>query len=80
MDPEDDFYHLGGDSIMAIQLVSRARRAGVFLTARDVYLHKTAKAMAAVKRVVCGEDDRREQRASPPLPKADFVCSRDHRD
>ena len=32
---DDNFFELGGDSIMSIQLVSRARRAGLVITARD---------------------------------------------
>ncbi|WP_443742837.1 amino acid adenylation domain-containing protein, partial [Streptomyces oryzae] len=45
--PDDDFFSLGGDSIIAIQFVSRARRAGLALTPRDVFRHRTAQALAA---------------------------------
>jgi amino acid adenylation domain-containing protein/non-ribosomal peptide synthase protein (TIGR01720 family) len=45
---DDGFFDLGGDSISSIQLVSRARAAGVFLTPRDVFQHKTVAALAAV--------------------------------
>ncbi|MFC8419577.1 amino acid adenylation domain-containing protein [Streptomyces sp. NPDC057236] len=45
---DDDFFDLGGDSIISIQLVSRLRTAGLVLTARDVFRHKTVAAMAAV--------------------------------
>ncbi|MFC9361721.1 amino acid adenylation domain-containing protein, partial [Rhodococcus sp. NPDC057014] len=38
---EDSFFALGGDSIMAIQLVARAREAGVVLTPREVFEHRT---------------------------------------
>ncbi|GGK73127.1 non-ribosomal peptide synthetase [Mangrovihabitans endophyticus] len=44
---DESFFALGGDSIMSIQLVSRARRAGLVLAARDVFTHKTAAALAA---------------------------------
>ncbi|MFJ6432026.1 amino acid adenylation domain-containing protein [Streptomyces sp. NPDC091416] len=44
---DDSFFDLGGDSIMSIQLVSRARRAGLTLSARDVFEHKTVEALAA---------------------------------
>ncbi|SDM58248.1 amino acid adenylation domain-containing protein [Allokutzneria albata] len=44
---DDGFFDLGGDSISSIQLVSRARSAGIFLTPRDVFLHKTVAALAA---------------------------------
>ncbi|HEX6640830.1 MAG TPA: condensation domain-containing protein, partial [Thermoanaerobaculia bacterium] len=48
--PDDHFFRLGGDSIMSIQLVSRARRAGLELTPRDVFQHPTIEALAAVAR------------------------------
>ncbi|MGH3839743.1 MAG: condensation domain-containing protein, partial [Pseudonocardiaceae bacterium] len=45
---DDDFFALGGDSIVSIQLVSRARSAGVVITPRDVFTHKTVAGLAAV--------------------------------
>ncbi|MFG3552137.1 condensation domain-containing protein [Streptomyces sp. NPDC047725] len=45
---DDDFFTLGGDSIMSIQLVSRAREAGLAITPRDVFLHKTVERLTAV--------------------------------
>lgn len=45
---DDDFFAAGGDSIMSIQLVSRARKAGLRLTPRDVFQHPTVEALAAV--------------------------------
>ncbi|MEW2162671.1 non-ribosomal peptide synthase/polyketide synthase [Streptomyces sp. NPDC007084] len=45
---EDDFFTLGGDSIVAMQLVARARAAGLALSPRDVFRHKTAAGLAAV--------------------------------
>ena len=43
---DDNFFELGGDSIMSIQLVSRARRAGLLITARSVFLHQTVATLA----------------------------------
>ncbi|MER7673902.1 phosphopantetheine-binding protein, partial [Kitasatospora sp. NPDC096128] len=43
---DEDFFTLGGDSIRSIQVVSRARKAGLTLTTRDVFTHKTAAALA----------------------------------
>ena len=43
----DSFFDLGGDSIMVIQLVARARRAGVVFSAQDVFRHMTPAALAA---------------------------------
>ncbi len=45
---EDSFFELGGDSIMSMLVVSRARRNGVVLTPRQVFELKTAAALAAV--------------------------------
>nr|AEG64697.1 LpmC [Streptomyces viridochromogenes] len=45
---DDGFFDLGGDSIMSIQLVSRARRAGYELSVRDVFEHRTVAALADV--------------------------------
>jgi amino acid adenylation domain-containing protein/non-ribosomal peptide synthase protein (TIGR01720 family) len=44
---ETGFFTLGGDSILAIHLVSRARRAGLPLTSQDVFRHPTVAALAA---------------------------------
>ncbi|MCX2946719.1 non-ribosomal peptide synthase/polyketide synthase [Lentzea sp. NEAU-D7] len=43
---DDNFFGLGGDSILAIQLVSRARRAGLQLSSRDVFRHQTVAELA----------------------------------
>ncbi|AVV46997.1 non-ribosomal peptide synthetase [Streptomyces sp. P3] len=43
---EDDFLALGGDSITAIRLLVRAREAGLSLTTREVFRHRTAEALA----------------------------------
>ncbi|GDY54607.1 hypothetical protein SVIO_052300 [Streptomyces violaceusniger] len=45
---DDSFFALGGDSIISIQLVSRARRAGLVLTPRDIFTHRTVEALATV--------------------------------
>ncbi len=44
----DNFFRLGGDSILSIQIVSRARQAGYRLTAKDVLQHQTIAELAAV--------------------------------
>nr|WP_281286951.1 non-ribosomal peptide synthetase [Nonomuraea turkmeniaca] len=46
----DDFFMLGGDSIGSIQLVGRVRAAGLELTPREVFRHRTPAALAAVAR------------------------------
>ncbi|MFE2755454.1 amino acid adenylation domain-containing protein, partial [Actinosynnema sp. NPDC059335] len=44
---DDNFFALGGDSILSIQVVSRARELGVSVTPRDVFLHQTLSGVAA---------------------------------
>ncbi|MEI4746482.1 amino acid adenylation domain-containing protein, partial [Rhodococcus erythropolis] len=47
---DDSFFALGGDSIMSIQLVSRAKTSGIVFSPRDVFEHKTVVAIAEVAR------------------------------
>ncbi|QDL68845.1 non-ribosomal peptide synthetase [Streptomyces malaysiensis subsp. malaysiensis] len=51
---DDGFFDLGGDSIMSIQLVGRARRAGLELSVRDIFEHRTVAALADVVTEVAG--------------------------
>ncbi|MBD3009883.1 non-ribosomal peptide synthetase [Streptomyces sp. 5-10] len=44
---DDNFFHLGGDSIVSIQLVARARTAGLAFSPKDVFRHQTVAALAA---------------------------------
>ena len=45
---DDAFFDLGGDSIVSLQLVSKARRAGLKFTARDLFERKTVAELATV--------------------------------
>ncbi|MGN2641702.1 non-ribosomal peptide synthetase [Nocardia takedensis] len=45
---QESFFAAGGDSIMSIQLVSRAKAAGLVFTARDVFEQRTVAALARV--------------------------------
>ncbi|HEY0497536.1 MAG TPA: amino acid adenylation domain-containing protein, partial [Kutzneria sp.] len=47
---QDNFFALGGDSILSIQVVSRARAAGLRLTSRDLFTHQTIAELALVAR------------------------------
>ncbi|MGK8523604.1 condensation domain-containing protein [Nocardia asteroides] len=44
---DDSFFALGGDSILAIQLVSRAKQQGITCTPLQVFEHRTVAALAA---------------------------------
>ncbi|WP_280394171.1 non-ribosomal peptide synthetase [Nocardia brasiliensis] len=59
---DESFFALGGDSIMSILLVSRARARGIAVTAQQVYEHRTVAGLAAVAETAAGADLR-------PLPE-----------
>ncbi|MFE9820224.1 non-ribosomal peptide synthase/polyketide synthase, partial [Streptomyces sp. NPDC005773] len=48
VDIDAAFFDLGGDSIQSIQLVSRARKAGLVLTTRDVFERRTVARLAEI--------------------------------
>ncbi|MFB7280851.1 amino acid adenylation domain-containing protein [Streptomyces hydrogenans] len=48
---DDDFFALGGDSIVSIRLVSRARSRGLSLSTKDVFRYRTVAALAAHAKV-----------------------------
>ena len=50
---QDNFFELGGDSIISIQVVSRARQAGIHFKPKDLFLHQTVQGVARV--AVLGE-------------------------
>ncbi|MDQ0669413.1 amino acid adenylation domain-containing protein/non-ribosomal peptide synthase protein (TIGR01720 family) [Pseudomonas sp. W2I6] len=44
----DNFFELGGDSIISIQVVSRARQAGIRFTPKELFQHQTVQGLASV--------------------------------
>ena len=52
---EDSFFDLGGDSILAMQVVARARDAGVICRPRDLFVEQTVAGVARVAGFVDGE-------------------------
>ncbi|WP_024800499.1 non-ribosomal peptide synthetase [Nocardia sp. BMG51109] len=62
---DDDFFALGGDSIMSIQVVSRLRARGVLCTPRDVFECRTVEALA---RVVTERPPEQPSTGPVPLP------------
>ncbi|TCO45309.1 non-ribosomal peptide synthetase [Actinocrispum wychmicini] len=44
----DDFFEVGGDSLRSVQVVGKARQAGLTLTARRLFEHPTITELAAV--------------------------------
>ncbi|KAI9146784.1 peptide synthetase [Paramyrothecium foliicola] len=44
---EDNFFHLGGDSVLAIKLAGLARKQGIKLSVADIFRHPTLAELAA---------------------------------
>ncbi|MEU3603373.1 amino acid adenylation domain-containing protein [Streptomyces sp. NPDC006798] len=54
---DDDFFALGGDSIVSIRLVARIRKEGLLLSPRDVFEHRSPARLAAVAGAVAEQAD-----------------------
>ena len=52
---DDSFFDLGGDSILSMQVVARARAAGVLCRPRDIFVEQTVARLARVAGVAGGE-------------------------
>ena len=52
---DDSFFDLGGDSILSMQVVARARAAGVICRPRDIFVEQTVARLARVAGVADGE-------------------------
>ncbi|MEU0885011.1 amino acid adenylation domain-containing protein [Lentzea sp. NPDC005914] len=50
----DNYFELGGDSIVSLQIVARAREAGLSLTIADLFTHQTVGQLAAHTGVAAG--------------------------
>ena len=58
---DDNFFELGGDSIISLQMVGRARQAGLLIEPRDVFRHQTLQELAVAART--------ERPCRPPSPR-----------
>ncbi|OLB63920.1 MAG: hypothetical protein AUI10_13430 [Actinobacteria bacterium 13_2_20CM_2_72_6] len=61
----DNFFELGGDSILSLQLVARARQAGLRLTTRELFAHQTVATLATVVTATGTEEEATEAAAGP---------------
>ena len=64
---DDSFFELGGDSILSMQVVARARAAGVVCRPRDVFVEQSVARLARVARVATGADDVVDDGVGPVL-------------
>lgn len=65
---ESDFFALGGDSILSLQLVARARARGIALSLRDVFEARTVRALAARATMPAHAAPTSEEGSIPLLP------------
>ncbi len=69
---DDNYFDLGGDSIISIRLVAAAQREGLDLSPRDIFEHQTIAALAAARGDSAAPDDVRPAMAAdgavPALP------------
>jgi amino acid adenylation domain-containing protein/non-ribosomal peptide synthase protein (TIGR01720 family) len=72
--PEDSFFYLGGDSIMSIQLVARARRAGLVFTPQEVFELGTPAALAAVAASRAPEQAAAQDAGTGVAPATPVIC------
>ncbi|WP_319437501.1 non-ribosomal peptide synthetase [Mycobacterium sp. RTGN5] len=54
---DESFFELGGDSILSMQVVARARAAGVLCRPRDVFVEQTVARLAQVAKVTDADSD-----------------------
>ena len=64
--PDDGFFEVGGDSVLAVAVVARAREAGLVLGVRDLFDHQSAAALAAVIGDQSAAGGGAADRAAPP--------------
>ncbi|GAB20596.1 putative non-ribosomal peptide synthetase [Gordonia effusa NBRC 100432] len=76
---DDDFFALGGDSIVSTTLVNRARRRGIILTPRDIFTHRTVAALARVVAATSDEADDSASAESSSAPTALGLLPASHR-
>ncbi|HKG80020.1 MAG TPA: amino acid adenylation domain-containing protein, partial [Pyrinomonadaceae bacterium] len=63
----DSFFELGGDSILSIQVVSRASEAGLRITPKQIFLHQTIAELALVAERA-GESKAEQGIVTGPVP------------
>ena len=68
---DDSFFDLGGDSILSMQVVARARAAGVMCRPRDIFVEQTVARLARVAGVADGADGPIDEGIGPvPRPRS----------
>ena len=63
----DNFFALGGDSILSLQIIARAHQSGLALTPRQLFQHQTVEELARVVQLASSESHS-QQRVSGEVP------------
>jgi amino acid adenylation domain-containing protein/non-ribosomal peptide synthase protein (TIGR01720 family) len=63
----DDFFKLGGDSILSIQIANRAAQAGLKFTPRQVFQHRTIAALCGLVQTTAHDGEGEEVSGRVPL-------------
>jgi amino acid adenylation domain-containing protein/non-ribosomal peptide synthase protein (TIGR01720 family) len=64
---DESFFELGGDSILSMQVVARARAAGVLCRPRDVFVEQTVARLAQVAKVTDADSDQAADGVGPVM-------------
>ena len=64
---DESFFELGGDSILSMQVVARARAAGVLCRPRDIFVEQTVAGLARVATLSDGDNDVVDEGVGPLL-------------
>ncbi|MFF5036098.1 amino acid adenylation domain-containing protein [Nocardia salmonicida] len=76
---DDSFFALGGDSILSIRLVARAKGEGLSFSTQDVFVHKTVAALAAAATATQARDtpelDELPGGGVGPMPLSPIMCA-----
>ncbi len=80
---DDDFFHAGGNSILALQVIAQTAGLGLRLTPRQIFEHSTLAAMAEIARplptaAVVGEDEPVGPIPLTPIQRWFFASGRKH--
>ncbi|BBX46969.1 hypothetical protein MCOO_29840 [Mycobacterium cookii] len=70
---DESFFELGGDSILSMQVVARARAAGVVCRPRDVFVEQTVARLARVAGVASDAGEVIDEGVGP-LPATPIIC------
>lgn len=68
---DDNFFEIGGDSILALQVIAKAKKAGFALAARELYEFATVRHLATKKAVVISSHEIHQTAANNLISEAD---------